>query len=251
MKISQGTVSLRFFFFLPGLTRLRSCLIGDMIRVYVGPKRKRYSVHKALLAQHDWFRSRIYYFDSDLSRDHINLDLEDPEVFELLISWLYRKNLMAISTTNEKVAKKEATIYLNLYLRACEWDMHELQNALMDRVRVRTTCEYGFFPRKLVDKIYKSTSPASPLRSYIVDSFIFKGVRWDEARGLVDLEDPASILTRKRALKRQLDAGNQEFVLECYEALFKLCAKSRIRDPDRKTGCVYHSHVAADKTCRA
>lgn len=133
-------------------------------------------------------------------------------------------------------------LYAALYISAGEWEIHDLQNALMDRLRARQTCVYGYFPRDFIHKIYQKTEPQSPLRSYIVDSFLYKSVKWNEAR---ELEDPVNanfILTRKRALKNQLDAGNQDFVLDCYEALFQLCAKSKIRDPDRKICCVYHVH---------
>ena len=162
-------------------------------------------------------------------------------MFELLIKWLYCKRFQAISTTDEMIAKQEATTCIRLYLRACTWGMSELRNALMDRLKVRETCEDGYFPRTLIKEIYENTGPHSPLRSYIVDSFIHKGIEWDEDA----LADPAIskyLLTRKTALKKQMDAGNQDFVLDCYEALFQLCPKSKIRNPDRKTGCVYHEH---------
>lgn len=233
------------------LKLLTSCLVGNTIRVFVGPKRKRYSVHKALLTQYEWFSKKIYYSDLKIaSRDCIDFPTVDPKVFELLISWLYRKNLKPISTADEDDAKEEVELYIDLYLRACDWNMPELQNALLDRIRVRSTCEYGFFPRKLINTIYKRTQPLSPLRSYIVDSFIHKGIEWDEDGGLEDPIDAQYTLTRKRALTVQLEAGNQDFVLDCYEALFQLCAKSKIRDPDRKTGCVYHRHESGGKCVR-
>lgn len=230
-----------------------------MIIVEVGPKRKRYHVHKALLTRYEWFSKRISYYtsvpaedpaDKAVSRSYISVPAEDPKVFELLISWLYRKSLKAISTADEEVAMEEAELSVRMYLRACEWDMHELQNALIDRVRVRTTCVYGCFPQQLIKTIYEKTEPTSPLRSYIVDSFIYKGIEWDEE---ANIEAPIAgddLLTRKSALKTQLDAGNQTFVLDCYEALFQLCAKSKIRDPDRRTGCVYHTHEEGEECLR-
>ena len=235
------------FWFPFSLTVLESCLVGDMIMVYVGRKSKRYAVHKNLLTKHEWFREKIFYRYGHVSRDSISLCEEDPQVFELLISWLYGRKLKTISATDEDLAKEEAALYINAYLRACEWAIYDLQNALMDRLRVRQTCEYGYFPRHIIQHIYTNTESDSPLRSYIVDSFIHKGIEWDE-----DLDDPVNpnvALTRTRALQKQLDAGNQAFVLDCYEALFQLCAKSRIRDPDKKTGCVYHRHHKGEE-CR-
>ena len=231
------------------LTQLKSCLIGETIDIYVGEKAKRYTIHKGLLTQYEWFRKEIFYYGNDTgSRKCISLRTEEPKVFELLICWLYRKKLNAISD-NEFFAKKEAKLYVELYLKACVWEIHELQNALMDQLRFRRTCELGYFPRHTIGRVYTWTSSQSPLRSYIVDSFIYKGIEWNEDGGIKDPIDTDFILTRQRALKNQLDAGNQEFVLDCYEALFQLCAKSKIRDPDRRTGCVYHTHKEGEK-CR-
>ena len=235
------------FWFPFSLTVLESCLVGDMIKVYVGRKSKRYAVHKTLLTKHKWFREKIFYRYSDLSRDSINLCEEDPQVFELLITWLYGRKLKKISTTDEDLAKKEAALYINAYLSACEWAIYDLQNALMDRLRVRQTCEYGYFPQQAIKYIYANTESDSPLRSYIVDSFIHKGIEWNG--NLPDLINSNVALTRTRALQKQLDAGNQAFALDCYEALFQLCAKSKIRDPDKKTGCVYHKHMEGEH-CR-
>ena len=219
-----------------------------MIKLYVGPEGKQYSVHVTLLTEYEWFRKKIFpYGDNSVSRNCISLVKEDPEAFELLLIWLYRKTLKAISTTDEEVAQREAALYISLYLRACAWKIFELQDALIDELRLRKTCEYGFFPRKLIKKIYESTKSPSPLRSYMVDSFLHKGIKWNEGARLADPVTGSLILTRKRALKNQLDAGNQDFVLDCYEALFQLCARSKIRDPDRRTGCVYHRHVEAGK----
>lgn len=221
-----------------------------MIKVYVGPKRKRYAIHEALLTRYEWFRGKILYAgNGSASGASISLRTEDPKVFELLISWLYRKEIKAISIT-DWVAKEQATLYVDLYLRACAWEIYGLQNAIMDRLRARQTCVYGFFPRQTIKKVYEETEARSPLRSFLVDSFIYKGIGWEKTAGLRDpITGDLHVLTRKAVLKKQLAAGNRDFVLDCYEALFQLCAKSRIRDPYKRTGCVYHIHKGG-KTCR-
>ena len=115
----------------------------------------------------------------------------------------------------------------------------------MDRLRVRQTCKYEYFPQCFIQKIYANTGSDSPLRSYIVDSFIHKGIEWNE--NFPDPVDSNMALTRTRALQYQWEGGNQAFALDCYEALFQLCAKSKIRDPDKKTGCVYHKHMEGER----
>ncbi len=219
----------------------RSCLAGETIKVYVGPETKCYSVHKALLAQCKWFHNKIYDLaDETVGRDQLELPAEDPKVFELLMTWLYRKNLEA-HYIDERAAEEDNGLYICLYFRACVWEMQDLQNALMDRLKCRLGDIDDIFLPECVASIYENTDLQSPLRSCLVDSFIYEGIEWTE--------DGDPTLSRKAALKRQLDAGNQAFVLDCYEALFKLCKRSRIRHPERKTGCVYHRHEDG-KMCR-
>ena len=172
----------------------------------------------------------------------LNLPAEDPKVFELLISWLYRKTLNAISTIDEEVAKEEVALYIDLYLRACEWKMEELQNALVDRVRVRTTCEYGYFPRKLIKKIYENTNIAvtSPLLHR-------RQLHPQGHRMGTDMASrPADACSNL-----QLDAGNPRLRARL---LRKRCSsaapRSKIRDPDRRSGCVYHAHGDGGKCDR-
>ncbi|CAF9938559.1 hypothetical protein IMSHALPRED_000846 [Imshaugia aleurites] len=172
----------------------------------------------------------------------LNLPAEDPKVFELLISWLYRKTLNAISTIDEEVAKEEVALYIDLYLRACEWKMEELQNALMDRVRVRTTCEHGYFPRKLIKKNLRENNIAvtSPLLHR--QQLHPQGASNGNGHG---------IETRQCLLKLQLDAGQPRLRARL---LRKRCSsaapKSKIRNPDRRSRCVYHKHGDGGKCHR-
>lgn len=67
----------------------------------------------------------------------------------------------------------------------------------------------------------------------MVDTFLHKSLGWDEAAQIEDPTDPDCILDRETAIYNQMEYGNLEFASECYEALFQLCAKSKIRDPSR------------------
>ena len=42
-------------------------------------------------------------------------------------------------------------------------------------------------------------------------------------------------------------AGNEGFVLDCYEALLKAAATSKINDPKQKDRCAYHVHEDGKK----
>ena len=142
---------------------------------------------------------------------------------------------------DEDAAQDQAQNYIDLYLRAETWAIPELQNTIIDRLRARTTCALGWFPRTVIKKIYAGTTAGYTLRCYVVDSFISKSYFWND-----DFEKGG----RAAQLKLQLDYGNQVFVLECYEAIFKAAAKSKIRNPDKRVGCAYHKHKGGKKCKR-
>ena len=212
-----------------------SCLTGDTVEIYVGPKAKRYTVYKNLLIRYEYFRRRILRSgEESVSRESITLTKEDPGVFELLICWLYRGRFEAASTANQIMSHEEATLFMTLYLKASSWEMQEMQNAVMDRLRAGRAGIYAMLTPTLMNKVYDSTGPQSPLRSYVVDSFIHTTIKWDED-------------WRESLIRARTEDGNQAFVLDCNKALFRLYAKSKIRDPDKKIGCFYHKHMEGEK----
>ena len=147
------------------------------------------------------------------------------------MDWLYRRNLERISIQNEQKAEAQAKDYVHLYVLAETCEMPELQDSIMNLFRARPTCALGWFPTLEVSQVYKGTSETSPLRAYIIDTFIFKSQDWtaDDDNG-----------GRLGELTAQLEAGNREFVLDCYEAL--VIARGLIEDPNKKPSCTYHVH---------
>lgn len=220
---------------------MKSCLVGDIIMVYVGPKAKRYIVHEALLTRYEWFRKQILGPSDLASQGSITLHEEDPKVFELLISWLYRKKLKAISNTDEKLFNKEAELYVDLYLRASTWEIVELQNAVMDGLSAWQAGS-SLCTAELIEKVFVNTGPQSPLRSYIVDNYIYQMKQLHEDKSPSDPIDATGALMLKPSLNIPLEFEFQAFVLHCCDTLFQLCTKSKIHDPDKKTGCHYHKH---------
>lgn len=215
-----------------------------MIMIYVGPKSKRYAVHEPLLTQYEWFRKEIIASSDVASPNSITLTAEDPKLFELLISWLYRKKLKAISITDEKMSKEEAALYVDLYLRASVWDIAELQNAIMDRLRARQA-RSNVLPPRSFEQIFESLNPQSPLRSYIRDRFAHLAVKLSEDRSGQDPIAPSPAVTLKTELY-SLGDSNWAFLVDFCVAYFQRLAKSDHSDPDKKTGCVYHNHKAGE-----
>ena len=206
-------------------------LTGGVVTIYVGPKRKEYQVHRSLLASHEYWRK---FLDSKLAEDSRIVHLPDqyPATWDLFINWLYRGKLKDICEENEDVATDQAIQYINLYTTAEHWAILALQNNIMDKLHAWEALLWGWFPSYSIHHVYEHNPNGSPLRSYLVDSFLAEG----------------SLCGKN--LKSELDYGNHEFAVECFEALMQLTPKSKLRAPDRKTACTYHKHENGKKCCK-
>ena len=216
------------------LTSSQSMLTGGIITIYVGPKRKEYHVHKGLLASNDYWSK---FLDSKLAEDSqsVHLPQELSGSWDLFVNWLYRGNLKDICVENKDVATNQVILYIYLYTSAENWAIPALQNKIMDKLSAWTTSSWECIPDivTVIRHFYKHTVKGSPLRSYLVDSFLAESSGWE-----VNCENDGGAVR----LKSQLDYGNQEFALECFEALIHLTPRSKLRAPDTKIACTYHKH---------
>ena len=212
-------------------------LTGGIITIYVGPKRKEYQVHRGLLTSIEYWSK---YLDSKLAEDSqiVHLAQDYPEDWDLFINWLYRGSLKDICVENVDVAQSQANEYVNLYTRAEEWAIPALQNKIMDKLHAWKTSIWHCFSEFWTGYVYEATPRDSPLRSYLVDSFLTESPLW-----VADCDNGG----RTARLKSQLDHGNQEFVLECFEALMQLTPRAKHRAPGRKSACTYHKHEDGKK----
>ena len=215
----------------------RSMLTGDIITIYVSPKRKKYQIHKGLLASYEHWKKRL---DSKLIKGSQSMYLPecDPDIWDIFVNWLYRGGLKDVCLEDGDPVKARIGQYLHLYFDAEHWTIPALQNTIMDKFCVGTISSWEWTPCNVIQRIYQSTPKDSPLRCYVVDSFLLKSSLSD-----ADCEDGG----RAARVKLHLEFGNHEFVLECYEALMQLTPKSQLREPHMKTGCKYHKHESGDE----
>ena len=168
----------------------------------------------------------------------MHLRQERPDIWDLFVNWLYRASLKDICVENKDMAEAQVRQYMMLYIHAELWAIPALQNKIMDKLRAWTTGILDWYTCDMIGHMYKHNTRGSPLRSYVVDSFLSKSSLWD-----ADYENSR----RAAQLKLQLNYGNQEFVIECYEALMQLTPKSKLRGPDSKMECTYHKHEDGQK----
>jgi len=215
-----------------------SSLTTEIITIYVGHEKELYNVHAGILSQYPSLEMEVYSNAEFLNSFHL-ADCQ-PDVFGALLNWIYRKNLTAISTTDKKEAIRQARLYSYLYLYVEELDMQDLQNYIMDIFRARTTCPLEWFPTDVIGDIYDYTASDSQLRKYIVDVFVSRSCSW--ASGTAGSGGRIGMLMRD-----QSEAGNHQFVAECYGALAGMAQKSKSKNPNRKAKCLYHVHVNGKK----
>lgn len=161
----------------------------------------------------------------------------DKKTFALFEHWLRNGTLDKLNDEDEEEAKETMLEYLELYFKATEFEIQDLENHIMDRFRERHKCEQGYFPCFLIRKIYDNTQEGAPLRRYIVDSFLFKSCGWVSSDLNIDDDLPFEF-------NRHSEKGNTDFLLDCYKAALALIDE-KVGDADchgRKPGCEYHKH---------
>lgn len=145
---------------------LSSALGEEVVEVLVGPKRKKFPIHKKLLCNASDFFSKAFNGGFQEAKDgSMNLPVDDPTAFELFIDWLYRSSLPSL---REFEGRK--TLY-NLYFFAEKLCLNDLANQTMDKIRenhrrwLYTHVEAHF---QLLGDVYSNTLADSPLRTFII-----------------------------------------------------------------------------------
>ena len=204
--------------------------LEDRITVYVGPKKKvRYISKKAF------------------AKLELNIDLEyitqysipdwSIELFGHLAFWLKEGHIKPFESKHVGQSQAESDAadklrlfqYLDLYQKAEEWGAEVVQNAIVDRIKARATCEKGYFSVPFIQKLYTVTTDDSPLRRYVADSFVWKAADWE-------------VSDIRVKLGKHMNRGNQTFVLDCYEALGHQIHRSNMKYPNDEDDCAYHAH---------
>jgi hypothetical protein len=137
--------------------------LGDeIVTLYVGSKRKKFTVHKKLLCDRCKFFSTAFKSGfHETKTGAMNLPEDYPNTVASLIDFLYRGTLPKTPQTSNYRP------ILRLYFLAEKLCMPALTNILMDRIQYlhRTRNEAGFVDEN-IKKIYDNTRVGSKLRLY-------------------------------------------------------------------------------------
>jgi hypothetical protein len=134
-----------------------STLGTDTVTIYVGPKRKKFLVHKKLICDcSDYFSKAFTGGFQEAEKGVMYLPEDDSETFDSFIDFIYRG-------TTPKFIKGED---LPLFFLAEKFCINELANKMMDTIQ-DIQLEHERVPgRTMMKQIYNNTRDKSKLRLY-------------------------------------------------------------------------------------
>ncbi|KAL8703621.1 MAG: hypothetical protein Q9201_003191 [Fulgogasparrea decipioides] len=161
-----------------------SLLESSIVDFYIGPKRKVYHVHRALVCSaSSHFKSYFGTLDTKEAIKDMYLENHDPEVFELFVTYLYRGSFAELipptqqgnptsfdSTSTGDPHSPNIDRLLKLYFMATDYGVLGLRNICLDHLR-RYMSKSGrcFLDAELTTISEKLRSPVSRLRKFAVD----------------------------------------------------------------------------------
>jgi hypothetical protein len=215
------------------------------VDVFVGPSRRRWTLHANLLCHHSEPLAAQLLGDQSpdalSSNGHspslgsppeapLTLDLpeEDPAGFELLVKWLYQGKLDSVSRlANDEQKYDYAVACHKLYLLCDRFELRQLKNQAIDEYR-KGLSEARLVPDATeLNEIYRASPAESAFRKLMVQIAARQIMDPDSERGADQyrscFEDP-------------------EFAVELVDAI-KLGTGGRLfEDPTEGGACSWHDH---------
>jgi len=176
------------------LTHSHRLIHGPSSSIFVGPTRKEFLVHKALLCHYSrYFRSALYSDFVEAKCNTVELKDEDPACFQYIIAWMYRGTLGQLKyygTSNQEEAISLCTQTCRLYYLADFLRIEELLVQLLSYLRGLFD---GFRDKKIVPlnsdvivHLHENTTDFSYLRAMVMDELVHV---WCDYSREVDIKD--------------------------------------------------------------
>lgn len=210
-----------------------------MVTIYVGPKRKKFTLHKDLICRSiDFFSKAFTGFFKEAQEGIMYMPEDTPGSFSLLVDYLYR-GTVPLGNTNQQFDE----LY-NLYYLAEKLCLPILKDVAMDRIQ-ETCHKYKIIslavtPEKFHD-VFSKTSGDPGLREFTVVMFIYGHDQVANKKKQVWAPRPFD----DKALKHIWAAMDGDF--ERFEAIIGASQiymerTSPVDDPRYNTKCVFHCH---------
>jgi hypothetical protein len=159
---------------------------SELVHIYVGPEKKKFSVHKKLLCSTSAFFDKAFNsgFQETMTSD-ISLPEDSSYTFQGFIKWLYHGRLGDLAPDN---SKWNLTELVDLYLFGVNKCSNALKNTVMDEIQDYLDEDRGGFGLNLIqiERVYENTVSAedAPIRKFccaIIRWFQYLEIdHWDE-----------------------------------------------------------------------
>lgn len=198
-------------------------LTEDMVNVYVGPKRKKFHLHKDLVCDRSsFFKKAVAGGFKEQKEKALYLPEDHVGGFILFVQWIY-----GVPPPESSTPSMVTTLFA-LYVLAEKFCIEPLKNSSMDVIR--TSCSGSAYMLSVTDigYIYDNTPTTSPMRRFMVKHTLY------------------GLLVRKNGmvqgfLKLMKEGG--DFAADFASATLEYsCGAPRAPDPNGARNCAYHEH---------
>ena len=211
---------------------LSRVLTSDMVDIFVGPKRKKFHLHRELLCDRsDYFNAAFQGSFAESTSNELFLPDDDDEAFEFFVNWLYGATLR-INTVGQ------LHNYLALLVLSEKILVEHLQNLTVDLIRAyyRTTGDCV----RARDVIFVNEQTGSAQLVYLMADILAQ-------QALQEHGDGSKVKPLTKDLEKLILAGGAlaRSVVYYMMPYFGQSPETRVRERLAVgVSCFYHRHIA-------
>ncbi|KAK3703248.1 hypothetical protein LTR37_014588 [Vermiconidia calcicola] len=213
----------------------RRITYGDTVAVYVGAEKRLFTLHESVVLEHSkFFRAALTKGFKEGQSRLIHLPEIETPAFEAYIQWMYSHEIVINECESVEEASKTRKQYselIELYVVGDRLENTNLRNEVMTalvQLQEQSDPNPGC---KNVSRVYKETPESSPLRRFVLDS-------WLDA-------DPDEAIPYMKYMRLKFPT---EFIFDMALELFQGKTRPAVRPVDRPK-CFYHEHNDETPAC--
>ncbi|MCJ1335596.1 hypothetical protein MMC09_000868 [Bachmanniomyces sp. S44760] len=146
--------------------QLHELLNSVTVEIIVGPKEKRFHIHRKVLCQKSsYFKHLLEGGFKESTQSVLKLPEDDPDAVAAFLSYIYKDNLDDLDPTSLRTM----TIAVRLYRFAAKICLAPLQNACLDYVFGSVQSIYGIPSLWLTAEHFENSMPSDKMRMLLVD----------------------------------------------------------------------------------
>ncbi len=146
-------------------------LTSDIVTIFVGPEKKAFPIHRALLSSKStFFRGAFEGGFKEATDRTLTLAEKDPDCFARYVLWIYNQVLDPISHGHGQDTKPMLDEYCKLFVLADKLGSERLGNMCLDIIHTYAASDaISHFDVATIDFVWDNTPNGSSLQKLLVD----------------------------------------------------------------------------------